>query len=419
MTVVRDGNRLVFAREFGMPDLHRPMAAMHQAVVDAGYKDLVLDFTSCTAAFPGPMLALCAQIMRLRENRVDAEIVLPEKKELSRLFHNANWAHLLEPRRFDHSSFRGHTQVPATSFRTPDDQGHAVNRIVNAILGAIPNIARSDFAALEWSINEITDNVIVHSQSPAGGLVQVSTFQKNRKVVEYIVADAGVGIPETLRGGNPDIRSDTEALDRAIREGVTRDRSIGQGNGLFGSYQICSQSGGRFRVESGHAKLIYERETLSVENERVPLEGTLIVAQIDFSRPGLLAEALKFSGRTHQPADFVETRYEQYNSADLIFDLNQESKSFGSRVAGTPVRTKLTNLLKMCPNQKLVIDMVDIPLVSSSFADEAFGKLFVEMGPLAFMQRVQFKGIQPTVRSLIDRAISQRAAVGLRNSSDD
>jgi anti-sigma regulatory factor (Ser/Thr protein kinase) len=386
---------------------------MHQAVVEAGYRDLILDFTSCSAAFPGPMLALCAQIMRLRENRVDAEIVLPENKDLSRLFHNANWAHLLEPRRFEPSTFRGHTQVPATTFVTPDDQTRAVNRIVNAILGAIPDISRSDFAALEWSINEVTDNVIVHSQSPFGGLVQVSTFQKHRKVVEYIVADAGLGIPATLREGNPDIRSDTEALDKAIREGVTRDRSIGQGNGLFGSYQICSHSGGRFRVESGHAKLTYERETLSIDNERIPLDGTLVVAQIDFSKPGLLAEALKFAGRKHQPVDFVESRYEQYNSTDLIFSLNQESKSFGSRLAGSPVRVRLANLLKMCPNQRLVVDLADIPLVSSSFADEAFGKLFVELGPLAFMQRIQFRNVEPTVRSLIDRAISQRAAVGL------
>src|SRR3546814_3921186 len=91
-------------------------------------------------------------------------------------------------------------------------------------LGAIPDLARSDFAALEWSINEITDNVIVHSESPIGGLVQVSTFVRNQKVVEYIVADAGLGIPATLRSGRPEIGTDTDALDRAIREGVTRDK---------------------------------------------------------------------------------------------------------------------------------------------------------------------------------------------------
>jgi anti-sigma regulatory factor (Ser/Thr protein kinase) len=68
---------------------------------------------------------------------------------------------------------------------------------VNAILGAIPDLDRKNLAALEWSINEITDNVLNHSRSTIGGLVQVSTFQGATQRVEYIVADAGVGIPAT------------------------------------------------------------------------------------------------------------------------------------------------------------------------------------------------------------------------------
>jgi len=62
----------------------------------------------------------------------------------------------------------------------------------------------------------------------------------------------------------------------------------------------------------------------------------------------------------------------------------------------------------MCPGQKIVIDFADVPLVSSSFADEAFGKLFLEMGPIAFGQRFQFQNLSDLVRQLIDRAISQR-----------
>ena len=243
--------RINFGGEFGSADLHRPLASIHQAV-NAGFQDIVLDFSSCTAAFAGPMLALSAQVLRLRENRIDFELVLPSDSRLERLFRNANWAHFIEPRHYLESAFRGHTQVAATQFKNPAEQNRAVNRIVNAILGAIPDLERSDFAALEWSINEVTDNVIVHSESPIGGLVQVSTFSRNQKRVEYIVADAGLGIPATLRSGRPNISSDTEALDWAIREGITRDQSIGQGNGLFGSYEICSHSGGRFQIESGH-----------------------------------------------------------------------------------------------------------------------------------------------------------------------
>src|SRR6266850_3116980 len=315
--VFRDKNRLNFQGEFGLTELTRPLAGLHHAVQNAGYTELVLDFSKCTAAFAAPMLALCAQVMRLRTAQIDVEIALPNDSKLARLFVNANWAHFLAPSNNPESRFKGFTQVPAIQFRNAEEQQRAVNRIVNAILGAIPDLDRGDLKALEWSVNEITDNVLNHAQSKIGGLVQVSTFQRGRKRIEYIVADAGVGIPATLRETHPEIDSDTTALDQAIREGVTRDKSIGQGNGLFGSYEICSHSNGFFQVESGYGKLVFtERDGLHVSTEKVPYEGTLVAAQINFSVPQLLEEALRFGGEKHTPIDFVELRYEQSDGKD-------------------------------------------------------------------------------------------------------
>lgn len=64
----------------------------------------------------------------------------------------------------------------------------------------------------------------------------------------------------------------------------------------------------------------------------------------------------------------------------------------------------------MAQGSKVIADFQDVPLVSSSFADEVFGKLFVEIGPLSFMQTFEFRAIVPTVRKLIDKAIAQRIA---------
>lgn len=409
MRTVRHDNHILFAGEFELADLRVPLVAMHKAVKELGYTDLILDFSECTAAFPGPMLGLCAQVMKLRQEHIDVGFRWPKDERLCRLFKNTNWAHLLSPDTCDSSSFRGHTQIPATQYISTDDQRRVTNRIVNAILGAIQDIERSDFAALEWSLNEITDNVLVHAESPIGGLVQVSTFKKNRKRVQYIVADCGRGIPETLRQGYPDLTSDVDALDRAIREGVTRDPNLGQGNGLYGSYQICSESKGFFEIASGWATLLYnEKLGLRIQKSSVPYTGTLVVMEIDFSDPQLLGAALKFSGKVHTPCDFVELTYEDFNSEAVVFKIAEESDSFGSRVAGTPVRTRLMNLSKMCPRQRITIDFTNVPLVSSSFADEVIAKLFVELGPLTFMQRFELRSVHPTVRQLIDKAINQR-----------
>ena len=405
--IQREGNRIFFGGRFIIDELLASLAALHQTVT-AGFDTIVLDFNPCQLATAPPVLALCAKVMKLRSSGITFELVMPQVEKVRRLFTNANWAHLLDPNNFAPSQFKGYTQLPATQFQTDSEQRQAVNRIVNGILGAIPDLERKDFAALEWSVNEITDNVLVHSQSPIGGLVQMSTFQRVAKRVEYVVVDAGLGIPTTLRQSHPEITSDVEALDQAIREGVTRDTELGQGNGLFGTYEICSKSMGFFQVDSGYGKLQFNTGKFSITAEKVPFEGTLIAAQVDFSVPHLLEQALQFGGRQHSPMDFVELKYEQDGRPELVFEMKTEASSFGSRLAGTPVRNRLMNLLGMCPEQRVVIDFEGIPLISSSFADEVLGKLFAQLGPVTFSQRLELRNIAPTVKQLIDKAVLQR-----------
>ena len=342
----RDGSRIFVVGDLNSSNVHIFLATLYSATEKAGYQDLVIDLSQCNRAYPGAMLAISAQVVQLRRRGGYCDLVLPNIDKLRTLFVNANWAHLLDPRNHDPSRFRGYTRIPATQFLDPDQQHKIVNRIVDAILGAIPGIDRNDFAAFEWSINELTDNVLTHSESEVGGFVQVSTFQKNKKIVEFVVSDAGIGIPGSLRESFPDMLTDTEALDKAIREGVTRDKSVGQGNGLFGSWQICSHCNGNFRVDSGHARLIQSKKSgLHVHNHKIPYSGTVIVASIDFTNPKLLQEALQFGGKQYTPTDYIETHFEESSSGDINFVLKDESISLGSRLAGTPVRRKLLNLM--------------------------------------------------------------------------
>jgi hypothetical protein len=268
---------------------------------------------------------------------------------------------------------------------------------------------RADFAAFEWAISELTDNVLTHSESQIGGLVQVSTFEKDKKRVEFVVSDAGVGIPTSLRSSYPEISSDTEALDRAIREGVTRDKTLGQGNGLYGSLQICSHCNGQFHVHSGYARLAdTPKSGLHVFNDRIPFSGTLVIATIDFSNPKLLQDALRFGGKSYSPVDYIEKHFETGQSADIRFHLKEEATSLANRLAGTPVRQKLLNLSNMSNGHKIQLDFGDIALVSSSFADEVVGKIFADIGPLEFMQRFELRNMSMMVRQIVDRAIQQR-----------
>jgi hypothetical protein len=64
----------------------------------------------------------------------------------------------------------------------------------------------------------------------------------------------------------------------------------------------------------------------------------------------------------------------------------------------------------MHSQKRIVIDASDVAVFSSSFADEVFGKLFVEFGAVAFMSTIELRNFDKTLRTIIDRAIAQRAA---------
>ena len=182
------------------------------------------------------------------------------------------------------------------------------------------------------------------------------------------------------------------------------------GNGLFGSYRLAQLSGGSFHIYSGFASLTFaQKGGLHVSQEAVPFAGTLIVCSIKVSDTELLSEALTFRGERYSPYSVAERISEDENH---LLILAKESNFFGSRPAAKPVRQKVENLVRTT-SAHIKIDLSDVTLISSSFADEVFGKLFADLGPLEFMNRITILGGTKIVRQLLDRAISQRAALGL------
>jgi hypothetical protein len=58
----------------------------------------------------------------------------------------------------------------------------------------------------------------------------------------------------------------------------------------------------------------------------------------------------------------------------------------------------------------LLLDWDGIQMISSSYADEFIGKLFVELGPLRFMSCIRHANMIPVIQQLVDRAILQRTS---------
>jgi anti-sigma regulatory factor (Ser/Thr protein kinase) len=313
--------------------------------------------------------------------------------------------------------------LPARRYTSHEEQQDAVNAVVDVVLRNM-DLRRDLIAGLEWSVNEITDNVLNHAEAARGGIVQVSTFREEHKI-RFVVADAGRGIPAAMRAAFPRLGNDATALEEAVKVGVTSVPESGQGNGLAGSLRIATYSEGSFKITSGKAQLNVYRDPridrYRTKKTRAPAEfrfpGTAVMVELSTTAQFAIEEALGLSGapRVEVP-DVVDFKYSS-DDGGLIIRMSEESLGFGTRHAGVELRRKCSNLLMAEPSKRLVLDWSCVPLISSSFADEAIGKLFVELGPLAFGERIANVNAEPLVRSLIDRAVMQRVSQALEEGS--
>ena len=211
-----EGNRIYF--EGDLRTTRSALVSIFQLTQKLGYQDVILDFSKARYADAKLMLPLSSYATYYRMNQFDFSFVEPDDSVLRRLFINTNWAHFIEPQKYDRNERRRSNNLPALQFMNSDAQNGVVNRAMEILLETIKVGDRNQFKALEWALNEITDNVLNHPESPIGGLVQIQSFPA-RNHVSFHVVDAELGIPFTLRKSIASITSDSDALDKAIRRG--------------------------------------------------------------------------------------------------------------------------------------------------------------------------------------------------------
>lgn len=367
-----------------------------------------IDFGKVKKVFPDGMLPIICTIDQLRDIGINVSINLPNDNEIRRLFRSVNWAHFLSPDQFDKSDSTYDRHLVTRRFDNAEEQQKAVNDFMDVVLRSM-TIPKEIVSGLEWSINEITDNVLNHSNSIHGGIIQASTHYKEGKIL-FAVSDSGRGILRSMQEGFPSLRTELDAIGEAIKAGVTRNPKIGQGNGLAGSLRITTMTGGSLEILSGNGRLtVTETKTIRKPLKNASFMGTLVSGEINIVDNFSIAEALNFNKFTnYYPLDIIDLKYEMEDTDCLLLKMKEEATGFGTRKSGLQIRTKIRNLLNAKKNYPIIIDWDGVPVISSSFADELIGKLFLDMGAMTFSSYVKNRNMESLVRNLLDKAVAQR-----------
>lgn len=400
-------NRIEMYGDLRLNGLDDITHALHHIGVQARYPDIVLDMTNVTSVMPSVAAPLAAYLRYLTQQyKIDYTFIQPRNGAVASRIRDIGLAHYIDFRNFDKP--KSNSSKPAImQFFNTEQCMSVTDKILNSVIRTI-RLDRENIAALEWAVNEMADNVINHAQSPVGGFAIHSRVHKTN-IVEFTIADCGIGVARTLG-----IKDEAEALSRAIEEGVTRDKHTNQGNGLYGTFRLACASSGIFSLRSRHGALFVDKGgDVRARRGVIPFHGTIVTCQIDCDEAGLIARAFNFKGISHNPTfDYIEKMHEK-EDRDVWVKAREICKTFGSRESGKEARLYIENLISATDGSVVHIDLDNVPVISSSFADEVFGKLFVQMGSMKFMRLIKIENCVSTVEGLIGRAIDQRSRTGL------
>ena len=370
---------------------------------------LTLNFSAVKNGYANGMLPIIATVFDLRLKGYKIRIDLPNDNNVRKIFFLNNWAHLLNPDANKASESTLTKHLVSRRFDDEKDIAWITKDFMDIVLRNM-RIPKDIISALEWSMYELCDNVLNHSESQIGGFVQVITFAK-QDTISFSVADAGRGILNSLKEGIPSLETDVQAIGEAIKVGVTRNKDKGQGNGLAGSLRVTTMTGGSLDIISGRGRFVItqhdNKHTHGEKNQSY--HGTSVHGQIIMNKSFSIEKALDFGGPfKYVSVNTIDLDYEMPDQNCLLVIMNKETSGLGTRPSGKQMRNKIINLITSKPSFPVIIDWAGIPVISSSFADEFMGKLFLELGPLNFSSHIRNKNMEDLIKNLLDKAISQR-----------
>ena len=105
------------------------------------------------------------------------------------------------------------------------------------------------------ALSEVCQNIIEHSENR--GFVGVQKYRYpslGRNIVKIAVMDVGVGFRKSL-SGRFKLKSDYEAIEKALLHGASRHEDEGRGHGLAAVRRFAKEWDGRLSIRSGTARL--------------------------------------------------------------------------------------------------------------------------------------------------------------------
>ncbi|WP_194869182.1 ATP-binding protein [Myxococcus sp. AB025B] len=273
---------------------------------------------------------------------------------------------------------------------------------------------------LYYVLNELLRNIVQHSHDPLGGVVGAQLNRGGRNaaqpMVQVAVADAGIGIPQSLVGRHPSLVDAGAALEKSLWPHISSAFDEGEtgsaqnaGMGLFFISEMTKLVGGRLLIATRGVTLTLQGD----ENFEDPHGIQHVLRDVGF--PGTLV-AFEMPAEAEQDYDgMIETIRQRAKDRTprravhkwLTFDapppqsLRVIVRSTGVEDARAAQRYSEDVLLpRLIKRQPVALDFVGIPTCTQSYVHA----LLYEALRLAWARKtpIYVLNAQPAVRSTLE-----------------
>ncbi len=259
---------------------------------------------------------------------------------------------------------------------------------------------------LTWCINEVMDNVLVHSKMEYGYIM--AQFHRKKERLAICVFDTGIGIYNSLiESGHHTPGSELDSITLALQEGVGDGK--GQGNGLFGLFQIINSNNGQLSISTGKSSYMLKKgETKHYDhNPLISIDNrtTTVDFQLDLSQSIDVIGAFQDIGGFDGFDLRLDNMWEE--GLGYRYDVFENSSGTGTRVSGEELRLDIMNIIKRV-DPPVYLDFSKVQTCSSSFIDEFLVKLYCELSPEVFDDLIKVTHINHFIEQLFKRSLKMR-----------
>lgn len=367
-------------------------------LADKHIKEITLSFENDFRIFPNMMAPLAATLCFLEDVKVKARIESDHP--------TIHQCRVFEPVRALPGERRKDPSNIVWEYRSAEELEFLVELIISRLYRNVES-QRNVLLALEYCLSEIMDNVQRHSGERCG-FMMYSLQDENRRIA-ISVADQGKGIKSSFQGTRYRPISPSDAISLAMKKGITSSPE-GAGNGLWTTTELITANSGRLTITSGGGAIFYNKNTRRCESldglDTIDPDwpGTHLDFQLDFD------SAIDFASLWAELPAPINFRCERLEDSDDRVVIKIADQSFGTstRKSGSEMRRLTSNLLR-AQDQDVVLDFSGITMISSSFADEAIGKVLTDASINSAQHRLKTHGTSPTIDLIINDAVRSRA----------